>query len=31
MKRNFKGKYMSWKEELSKKRAAKALAEGEPR
>jgi hypothetical protein len=31
MKRNFKTRYMSWKEELAVKRAAKALAGGEPR
>jgi hypothetical protein len=30
MKKNFKGKYMRWKEELAIKRADKALAEGEP-
>ncbi|MGN6641043.1 MAG: cupin-like domain-containing protein [Mucilaginibacter sp.] len=31
MKKNFKQKYMSWKEELAVKRANKALAEGMPR
>lgn len=31
MKKNFRQKYMSWKEELAVKRANKALAEGMPR
>jgi len=31
MKRNFKKRYMDWKEELAIERANKALAEGEPR
>jgi hypothetical protein len=30
MKKNFKGKYMDWKERLAIKRANKALTEGEP-
>jgi hypothetical protein len=30
MKKNFKGKYMNWKEELAIKRANKALLESEP-
>jgi hypothetical protein len=30
MKKNFKGKYMDWKEELAIKRAHKALLENEP-
>ncbi|HVS92413.1 MAG TPA: cupin-like domain-containing protein [Mucilaginibacter sp.] len=31
MKKNFRQRYMSWKEELAVKRANKALAEGQPR
>src|SRR6201995_4868166 len=31
MKKNFKNRYMSWKEELAYKRAYKALADGEPK
>src|ERR1700748_1420958 len=31
MKKNFKGRYMHWKENLAVKRAGKALAEGEPK
>ncbi|MHB8206500.1 cupin-like domain-containing protein [Mucilaginibacter sp.] len=31
MKKNFKKRYMDWKEELAIKRAGKALAEGEPK
>lgn len=31
MKKNFRQKYMGWKEELAVKRAEKALAEGEPK
>jgi len=30
MKKNFKDRYMGWKEELAVKRANKALANGEP-
>ncbi|MBS1504081.1 MAG: cupin-like domain-containing protein, partial [Bacteroidetes bacterium] len=31
MKKNFRQRYMTWKEELAVKRANKALAEGQPR